>query len=380
MDFVDRMEIAGTRRRAEDGALLVDARVARTGIQIYSGHEVGKPHMSTVRVYRDEAEVFAKDSLVSYAHRPVTNDHPPEPVTVDNWRKYAVGGSGETVARDGDMVRVPMMVSDAAAIKDIEDGKREISMGYSCDLDWTAGTTPSGETFDAQQRKIRPNHIAIVDRARGGSNLRIGDHQPWGISPVIVKDAPKMAKMIFIDGMPIDISDTTAAETVITTLQKKISDGVAKIGELQTAHVAALADKDKQIGTLTAELKTAKDSAPKPADIQKMVADRAVILGIAGKMISDFKPESIVDKSNADIRKMIVAAKLGDDAVKDATDAKIEGMFDVLTRDGTSNSGTADPFRQMTLHQDGANGDKRRTGYTSMVDKMTKQWQDAKPN
>lgn len=59
MQFTDVVTVAGTRRR-DDGYLGADARVARTGIQLYAGHEVGKPEMAVVRVYRPEGEVFSK--------------------------------------------------------------------------------------------------------------------------------------------------------------------------------------------------------------------------------------------------------------------------------------------------------------------------------
>ena len=43
------------------------------------------------------------------------------------------------------------MVSDEAAIRDIESGKQELSAGYVCDLDFTAGMTSAGEAYDAVQ-------------------------------------------------------------------------------------------------------------------------------------------------------------------------------------------------------------------------------------
>ncbi|MQX46580.1 DUF2213 domain-containing protein, partial [Sinorhizobium medicae] len=70
MKFTDLAPIAGTRRTA-DGYLVADVRTARTGIQLYAGHEVGKPEMATVKVYRPEDQVFDKASLGSYAHKPV---------------------------------------------------------------------------------------------------------------------------------------------------------------------------------------------------------------------------------------------------------------------------------------------------------------------
>ncbi|MDT9702463.1 DUF2213 domain-containing protein, partial [Streptomyces sp. P17] len=91
-----------------------DARVARTGIQQYLGSEVGRPDLEVVTVYRPESEVFKADSMASFAHRPITDDHPDEAVTADNWKDYSVGQTGEEIKRDGDFLRVPMMVADGA--------------------------------------------------------------------------------------------------------------------------------------------------------------------------------------------------------------------------------------------------------------------------
>ncbi|WP_139812758.1 DUF2213 domain-containing protein, partial [Ensifer aridi] len=183
MKFTDLAPIAGTRRTA-DGYLVADVRTARTGVQLYAGHEVGKAEMQVVKVYRPEDQVFDKASLGSYAHKPVTNDHPAEAVTADNWKALSVGSVGDEVARDGEFVRVPLIVMDAAAIKAIDEGKRELSAGYTCDLAWEPGTTPEGEKYDAIQKDIRINHVAIVQRGRAGSEARIGDGvRSWGAAP-----------------------------------------------------------------------------------------------------------------------------------------------------------------------------------------------------
>jgi len=57
MHLTDTVEIAGVRR-TRDGYLVADARVARAGIQIYAGREVGRPDLDEVRVWRPEDEVF----------------------------------------------------------------------------------------------------------------------------------------------------------------------------------------------------------------------------------------------------------------------------------------------------------------------------------
>ncbi|WP_438750013.1 DUF2213 domain-containing protein [Pararhizobium sp. O133] len=171
----DKLTIDNKRRTA-DGYLTVNARVARAdNVQMYTGAEVGKPEMERVRVFRPADEVFSKDTMQSFAHRPVTLGHPNKPVSAINWRDVAKGWSDGEVARDGEFIRVSMLLADAATIDAVENGTRELSMGYDCTLEWTAGVSPSGETYDAIQRGIRSNHIAVVQHARGGSELRLGD-------------------------------------------------------------------------------------------------------------------------------------------------------------------------------------------------------------
>lgn len=341
MKFNDQVTIDGTKRRTEDGALLVDARAARIGIQIYGGFEVGRPDLSTVRVLRSADEVFHKDALASFAHRPVTNDHPKDAVTTENWKQVAVGHTADEVKVNANdiFVRVPMMVSDAAAIADIEGGKRELSAGYTCDLDWTAGVTADGQSFDASQRNIRVNHIAIVQNGRAGKDCRIGDS--WGgVSPIITKDVKPM-KTLLLDGLPINLEDAAMTEPVIKRFQDQLSTATATIA----AHVATIAARDTRIGELTADLAKAKDAAPKAAELSKMVQDRAALVTLAGKYVADAKTLDALDDDG--IRKAVVAAKLGDDAVKDVNADVIKGMFAAVTKDADK---VADGFRQTMVN------------------------------
>lgn len=79
IEFSDAVAISGTRT-TNDGYLVADCRVARTGIQEYMGYELGdgKDASKVYRIYRPEDEVFKKDALQSYAYRPITLGHPPE--------------------------------------------------------------------------------------------------------------------------------------------------------------------------------------------------------------------------------------------------------------------------------------------------------------
>lgn len=305
-------------RRTREGFLVASVRAARTGIQTYSGREAdpdnshGFRDRREVAIYRDETEVFHVDSLRSFSVLDVTVDHPAEPVTADNWKQHAVGVTGEEVVRDGEFIRIPMMLKDAAAIRLVEDGKRELSVGYDTQLDWTPGTTADGLHFDARQTMIRANHISIVDRARGGPELKIGDQV--------------MAKIVR-DGVPVEVNDD--AKIIIDGLDAKITKLTADLAAANTlvgTHVATIATKDGEIAALNAKL---KDAVVTDAKIEAHAALRAA----AKKILPTL---DATGKTDAEIRRLVVAAKLGD-AATGMDDNAISGAFTVLA---ASDAGT----------------------------------------
>ena len=55
-------------RITNDGYLVAMPRIARSGIQVYAGHEVCRPDLDRVRVYRPPEEVFHADAMLSLIH------------------------------------------------------------------------------------------------------------------------------------------------------------------------------------------------------------------------------------------------------------------------------------------------------------------------
>lgn len=328
MDFFDSVQMSDART-TRDGYLVTEARVARTGIQTYLGSELGITDKNIVRVWRPESEVFKTDSLQSYAHRPLTLDHPKEVVTADTWKDVSVGQTGEEVVRDGQFVKVPLVVMDAGAIGLIKAGKRELSMGYSCDIEVVDGVTPEGEPYDAVQRNLRMNHLAIVSMARGGSQLRIGDKQPKGNQ--MNETVPKV-RTVLVDGLPIETTDAGVA--AIEKLQGDIKSLRDAASTSAAAHSRELAERDTKIAGL--EKKVLSD-----ADLDTMIADRLSLIDTARKL----DPKVVTDgKSVADIRRAVVVSRLGD-AAKGKDDTYIEASFDILAKD----AGSVDPVRQAAL-------------------------------
>ncbi len=156
-------------KRMGDGRLRADAHITKVGI-----FEYRQPDGKIRREYRPPEEVFHSDSLASFAQVPVTNDHPSVGLlTSKNAKKYMMGSTGESVIRDDDHVRTTVMVADESTIAQMEAGKTQLSCGYTCDVDDEPGTHPIYGKYDAIQRNIRGNHLAIVDSARAGHTARV---------------------------------------------------------------------------------------------------------------------------------------------------------------------------------------------------------------
>lgn len=377
MRFTDRLTLDGELRRTSDGYAATSARVARAGnVQVYLGSEVGVADKTVVRVYRPEAEVFKRDAIKSYAGVPVTVDHPTVSVTAENWKDLAVGEVGEDVLRDGEFVRVPIMLRDINAISAIEGGKRELSMGYDANVTLADGTTPSGEIFDAVMSGFKMNHVAIVDKARGGSELRIGDGAKWGAAPITdvsktgvpdMADTPAL-KTITFDGIAIQVTDQGAQ--AIEKMQKLLSDAASASAKLVADHAAAIAAKDAELAKKDAAIDDLKKKVVSDAELDNRVQDRAALVGIAKIIVPTLKTDGV---SDADIRKAVVIAKLGDAAVKDKPAAYIDARFDILAEDAGK---TVDPLRTgiMQTQPVGDANDAAKKAHDAYVARTTNAW------
>ena len=161
-----------SKREPEGYLLCLNVPVARSGTQEYLPEELGlQPSSSVIQVYRPEEEVFSPETMASFEGMPVTNDHPPDGVDVSNIRALQKGhahnvrrGSGD----ESDLLLADLIITDPQLIHLIlDDGKREISCGYTYEL--------HEENGQYIQRKIRGNHVAVVDAGRAGPRVSIKD-------------------------------------------------------------------------------------------------------------------------------------------------------------------------------------------------------------
>jgi hypothetical protein len=356
MQFCDALTLDAPRR-TKDGFLVARAKAARVGVYEYTGREIdpqnerGLRDVAVVNVLRDEATVFDAAAVRSFIGKPITDDHPSEPVTADNWRKHARGAVMGAM-RDGDYLAFDLMLADAGAIRKVEGGKRELSNGYAAELEFGDFTAPDGTKCQARQSRITGgNHVALVDRGRAGPECAIKDRfavcdaNPEAIAPLQHKETPAMAGTIIVDGLPVSLADEAAVRAVLAKKDAAIE-----------AADKAVADAKAAVSTLTGE-KAALEKAladekarTEPAALDKLVADRSALVAKAKAVKADIVTDG---KTDAEIRRAVVESALGD-AAKGMDDAAVAGAFAVLAKDAKPAAPKADPIARPASFADTA--------------------------
>ena len=316
-----------------DGYLIGDAKVSRAGnVQFYRGSEIGLTGDQASQpfgVYRDPNVVFDEKAMLSLAGRPVTRGHPPGGVTADNWKALTVGQMGGVIRRDGEHVVAPMAIMDATAAQEVANGARALSAGYTVDITADAGTAPDGTPYQYRQSgELRFNHVAYLpDNNPRAGNTRVGDDaQPGPIAPFTpdgkeIGMADTILKTVVLGDQAVQVAavDAQAIENFKTAAAKSLADAKADADRAIAAKDAALAAKDAEITALKGQVMDA-------AALDKLVADRAALIGkakvIAAGVVTD-------GKTAADIKRAAVIAKSGA-TMADKSEAYIDAMFDIL--------------------------------------------------
>lgn len=164
----DLARFSPNTQRTPQGFLKAPAFFTRAGIFEYTRADGSK-----VRELRPDEEVFHQDSMKTAQSAPLTLDHPKEGmVTPQNATKLSKGFSGETVEKKDTLLAGSITIMDSEVIEGVHRGDlKDISMGYTCSIERTAGEHPTYGRYDQIQRNIRYNHIAL-----GGKNWgRAGD-------------------------------------------------------------------------------------------------------------------------------------------------------------------------------------------------------------
>ena len=149
----------------EEGYLVDHPVLTSIGIFEYTNKDG-----SIRRELRLPEEVFKPESLKTYKGKPIIVTHDAGLITKDNVSEEAIGTILSEGYQDGDDVRAEIIIHDTDEMKSV--GLKELSLGYNLTLDETPGVW-KGQPYDAIQRDITINHLALVLQARAGDQARL---------------------------------------------------------------------------------------------------------------------------------------------------------------------------------------------------------------
>ena len=315
-----------SRREPEGYLLCLNVPVARTGAQEYLKEELGiRDGPALVTVFRPEEEVFSPETVASFEGMPVTDGHPPDGVDATNIRALQKGHA-HNVRRGGggesDLLLADLIITDPYLIRQVlEEGKREISCGYTYRL--------CEENGRYIQRKIRGNHVAVVDAGRAGARVSIKDEQPS--APAGQRRSGDGSRQSHcktnLKGA------TTMKKSLSRILARMAKDGdvetVAEIlGEMIEPDTAAEADEEENT-VVSAENETAEDEATLDDIAERL--DR--IIALLTPAAADDDPAEEIAEAVGEAVAAAVAEPGWEDAEGEAeviTPAEVAGMVEEI--------------------------------------------------
>ncbi|ATI17081.1 capsid and scaffold protein [Escherichia phage IMM-001] len=293
---------------------------------------------STVREFRPAEEVFKEESLASYQGKPMTLNH--VFVNSDNAKDVVVGSVTGKAEALGSTVIAPIVVYSQQAIDEARTGNaKELSVGYSAVLDETPGwgdpatgeyilrsdakesdVPPDWQEFDAIQRDIKVNHLAMVSRGRAGvAKLNMDGQQenPYTDNVDSIKeDVKEMVKIKLNGTQEFEIAPEVAAH--IATIKKDADDAKAKADTIEAERDSLKAKVDAIPAEIEKAVKAAKADAEALAALVTVAAEVGVktdcldAKGIKVAYVKEVSGLDVADKSDAYIDAAFDIAKDSD--------------------------------------------------------------------
>ena len=155
--------------------LIKDNPITKAGVFPYLGKQIS-PELEPDKIYqvyrpaeeiRKAADTFKLVPLVDN-HTMIGKDFTPAE------EKGVHGVLGEEIKEKDGVLYADVKIFSESLKNLIQNGKKELSLGYFCEYDLTPGEY-HGVHYDAVQRGLRGNHIALVANGRMGHDVRVMD-------------------------------------------------------------------------------------------------------------------------------------------------------------------------------------------------------------
>lgn len=249
----------------DEGYLIDHPIVTTCGIFEYTN-----PDGTIRRELRLPEEVFSSASLASYKGKPIIITHDAGLVDKNTVTEEAIGTILSEGYMDGDNVRAEIVIHDTDTMK--ECGLRELSLGYNLTLDETPGEW-NGEPYDAVQRNIEINHLALVGSARAGENARLNiDGKTEGGKPMFKKNRKR----------------TDEDDNIVNAKPQTADESNADDDEMNTPPVDGAAADSDEPETLEDKVQMVKDRRDR-RDAEDQPTDNEAALGVIAQQNEDIQ-------------------------------------------------------------------------------------------
>ena len=298
--------------------------ISKAGVFPYAGRQLGLTGPDADRIFnvlRPPEELADPDCIESFKLIPWIDDHvmlgPVAQELTDRAmpaeRKGVQGVIGEDVFfRDGTLfANIKAFSSTLAAL--IAAGKRELSAGYRCIYDMTAGVW-NGQKYDAVQRKIRGNHLALVTEGRMGPDVAVMDRFTFSFDAKEINMANEDQSGGTGAGS-MTLEQAVAMLSELAPQVAKLTEAFGKMGAAaETAEHAAAGETTVDKGAPAAapadgEGGEGGEGAPAGTSMDAAEMERAVLGRIA-------KRDALVKQLSAHVGTFDHADKTFDDVVK----------------------------------------------------------------
>lgn len=289
--------------------------ITKVGVYPYLGKQISQDCEPDKIYYvlRPKEELFRKETLDSLRLIPLIDGHTmigkdftaPEDKGLD-------GTLGDNVSHDTDTIYNDLKIISNKMKEEIQNGKKELSLGYFCRYDKQPGTY-KGQRYDYVQRDIIANHLALVDKGRMGADVRVYDSKNIPEGEAFAMDSIDIAidkdediEWITVKGTHVPIKKGATEEQKSKTIEQFFK--MKRATNKEDVDVFENEENRKKFEKLNAELHGKKQSSGSKAESGKNELNKdklAKMKDLLDKTGGDYEFAKSQMKSDADVDKMI---------------------------------------------------------------------------
>jgi len=296
----------------ENGYITISKNpISKSGIFQYLGKSIS-PELEPNKVYnvwRPEEELNNPETIESFRFTPWIPEHVMLGEGFTAAEVVGVQGvTGETVEFFGDTLYSKLKLFGEDLKKLIKAGLKELSCGFRCSWEIKSGVF-QGQPYDVIQRQIRGNHLASVESARMGSDVRVAmDKAVFALDSIDFNLKPNGDDMLTKEDLK------AAMDEAIKPVQKALDEANEKIGKLEKKaedmeeeeksaedmeeeEKQKAKDKEKseamdsaiaKVAELEKEVKTLKSTAMDGNAVMKAFAEKQELAAKASQIVGAF--------------------------------------------------------------------------------------------